>query len=232
MSAIAPTGLLTLIIGSVLALLLVVILISIAYCARSPTKRGGHSQPLRTSSFQRLQTHPSAPPCSIVFPPAPPSTLPRSERINERLPPPPSDANDLHIRRCKVRLSDLLQEGTFGKVYRGTYEGQNVLVKTVSQHANETQVALLLKEGTSLFAASHPGILGFLGISIDDLQTPFVLYAASKGTTNLKLFLHEPSSRALTTIQIVMMSYQLALALGHLHSHAVVHKDVAARNCV
>lgn len=104
MSAVAPTGLLTLIIGGALALMLVLILISIAYCARSPSKRGGHSQPLRTSSFQRLQTHaPSAPP-SIVFPPAPASTLPRSERINERATTNAADIKELlTIKRYRVR---------------------------------------------------------------------------------------------------------------------------------
>lgn len=235
MSAVAPTGLLTLIIGGVLALMLVLILISIAYCARSPgTKRGGHSQPLRTSSFQRLQTHPPSAPPSIVFPPAPTSTLPRSERINERAATNTADSKELlTIKRYRVRLSNLLQEGNFGRVFRGTYnDDTNVIVKTVAQHANENQVSLLLQEGMSLYGASHPAILSLLGVSIDDISTPFLLYAASSGTKNLKLFLQEPSSRALTTIQIVMMSYQLALALGHLHSHAVVHRDVAARNCV
>lgn len=235
MSVIAPTGLLTLIIGGVLALMLVLILISIAYCARSPTKRGGHSQPLRTSSFQRLQTHPPSAPPSIVFPPAPPtSTLPRSERINERTGTNTLDAKELlTIKRYRVRLSNLLQEGTFGRVFRGTYNDvQDVLVKTVAQHASQTQVSLLLKEGTSLYGASHPAILSLLGVSIDDISTPFLLYAASADTKNLKLFLQEPSSRTLTTIQIVMMSYQLSLALGHLHSHGFVHKDVATRNCV
>lgn len=235
MSAVAPTGLLTLIVGSALALMLVLILISIAYCARSPTKRGGHSQPLRTSSFQRLQTHPPSAPPSIVFPPAPVSTLPRSERINERAATNIADAKELlTIHRYRVRLSNLLQEGTFGRVFRGTYSDvQDVLVKTVAQHASETQVSLLLQEGSSLYGASHPNILSLLGVSIDDISTPFLLYAASSGTKNLKLFLlHEPTSRTLTTIQIVMMSYQLTLALGHLNSHGVVHKDVAARNCV
>lgn len=112
MSAVAPTGLLTLIIGGALALMLVLILISIAYCARSPSKRGGgHSQPLRTSSFQRLQTHaPSAPP-SIVFPPAPASTLPRSERINERAMTNAADIKELlTIKRYHVRLGKCIYE--------------------------------------------------------------------------------------------------------------------------
>lgn len=233
-AAAQPNGFIALAIGGILAVVLVIILISIAYCARGPSKRGGHGQPLRTSSFQRLQTHPPSAPPSIVFPPAPPSTLPRSSKVEY------SEPEELHrriaeltVQRCRVRLSCLLQEGTFGRVYRGTYNDcQEVLVKTVAQNASPMQVSLLLQEGMSLYGASHPGILSLLGVSIDDHTTPFLLYAAPEGTRNLKLFLQEPVSRTLTTIQIVMMSSQLALAVGHLHSHGVIHKDIAARNCV
>lgn len=227
MSAVAPTGLITLIVGCVFAVMFVIIMISIAYCARSPTKRSG-SQPLRTSSFQRLQTHPPSAPPSIVFPPAP-TTLPRSERLVAK-----SNNGDFPtVERFRVRLSCLLQEGTFGQVYRGTYnDSQNILVKTVAQHASENQTHLMCTEAISLYGASHPSILSLFAFCIDDHTTPYVLYAASSGTKNLKLFLQEPASRTLTTIQIVMMSLQLALALGYLNSLSVVHKDVAARNCV
>lgn len=230
MSAVAPTGLITLIVGCVFAVMFVIIMISIAYCARSPTKRGG-SQPLRTSSFQRLQTHPPSAPPSIVFPPAP-TTLPRSERLVSKLNN--GDCEDLPtVERFRVRLSCLLQEGTFGQVYRGTYNDcQDILVKTIAQHASENQISLMCTEGSRFYKASHPSILSLFAFTIDDQATPYVLYIASSGTKNLKLFLQEPASRTLTTIQIVMMSLQLALALGHLNSHDVVHKDVAARNCV
>lgn len=231
-----PAGLITLIVGGILALMLVVILIVIAYCARGPSKRQNHGQPMRTSSFQRLQTNP---PCgggpyispSIIAPIH--STLPRKmepqqpEELHRRI-------SELTVERCRVRLSSLLQEGTFGRVYKGTYnENQDVLVKTVAQHASQMQVSLLLQEGMSLYGALHPGILSVLGVSIEDHTTPFVLYQAMNNMRNLKMFLLEPScSRSITTIQIVMMSSQLAMALGHLHSHGVVHKDIATRNCV
>ncbi|KAG4073068.1 hypothetical protein HA402_009487 [Bradysia odoriphaga] len=229
-----PSGIMTFVIGGIVALLLVAVLISIAYCTRGSSKRNSHhGQPLRTSSFQRLQTHPSSGPPSIIFPPAPTSTLPRSkvdysepEELHRRI-------AELTVQRCRVRLSSLLQEGTFGRVYRGTYNDcQDVLVKTVAQHASQSQVSVLLQEGMSLYGASHTGILSVLGVSIEDHTTPILLYPAPDGTRNLKLYLQEPVSRSLTTIQIVMMSSQLALALGHLHSHGVVHKDIAARNCV
>ena len=224
-----PNAMITLIVGGILALILVAILISIAYCARGPSKRQPHlSQPVRTSSFQRLQTHSSSTAPSICPTNA---TLPKvkysePEELHRRI-------SEITVQRCRVRLSSLLQEGTFGRVYRGTYnECQEVIVKTVGQHANQMQVSLLLQEGMNLYGACHIGILSVLGVSIEDHTAPFLLYAADDNTKNLKMFLQEPIARTLTTIQIVKMSTQLASAIFHLHSHGVLHRDIAARNCV
>lgn len=231
------TGIFIYIFGSILAALLVILLLSIGYCARGPTKRNLHNgaQQLRaSSSFQRLQTHPSSNPPSIVFPPAPTSTLPRNkvdyseqaEELHRRV-------SEVTIQRCRVRLSSLIHEGAYGRVYRGTYNDcQDVLVKTVAQHASPSQVSNLLQDGMSLYAASHTGILSVLGVSIEDHSSPLLLYPSPNGTRNLKIFLQEPIARSLTTIQIVLMTSQLSQALGHLHSHGVIHKDIAARNCV
>lgn len=233
-----PTGLITLVVGCVLALALVLILLLAAYCVRGSAKRQNHhgGQPMRTSSFQRLNTNPPCQSASYITPSiiAPiHTTLPRKmepqqpEELHRRI-------SELTVERCRVRLSSLLQEGTFGRVYRGTYnDNQDVLVKTVAQHASQMQVSLLLQEGMSLYGASHPGILSVLGVSIEDHTTPFVLYPAMNNTRNLKQFLLDPScARTITTIQIVMMSSHLSTALSHLHSHGVVHKDIATRNCV
>ncbi|KAI9578753.1 hypothetical protein GQX74_009327 [Glossina fuscipes] len=231
-----PTGLITLAVGSVLAFALVLILLVAAYCVRGSAKRQNHGQPMRTSSFQRLNTNPPCQSASYITPSviAPiHNSLPRKlepqqpEELHRRI-------SELTVERCRVRLSNLLQEGTFGRVYRGTYnENQEVLVKTVAQHASQMQVSLLLQEGMSLYGASHPGILSVLGVSIEDHTTPFVLYPAANNARNLKMFLLDPScARTITTIQIVQMCTHLSTALSHLHSHGVVHKDIATRNCV
>lgn len=49
--------------------------------------------------------------------------------------------------RCRVRLLSIEMEGTFGRVYRGSYheEGastpRDVLVKTAAEHASQSQVS-------------------------------------------------------------------------------------------
>lgn len=52
---------------------------------------------------------------------------------------------ELTIQRCRVRLRAVAMEGTFGRVYKGTYADedgreQEVLVKTVAEHASQVQV--------------------------------------------------------------------------------------------
>ncbi|XP_034098545.1 tyrosine-protein kinase Dnt [Drosophila albomicans] len=245
-----PTGLITLVVGVTVAMSAVCVLLVIAYCVRGAAAKRQHhqhgGQPMRTSSFQRLNTQP---PCQSslgsaaymtpsLIAPVHASSLPRKVAVSVEQQQQPEELHrrisELTVERCRVRLSSLLQEGTFGRVYRGTYnDNQDVLVKTVAQHASQMQVLLLLQEGMLLYGASHPGILSVLGVSIEDHTTPFVLYPALNNTRNLKLFLLDPAcARTVTTIQIVMMASQLSMALDHLHSHGVVHKDIATRNCI
>jgi RYK receptor-like tyrosine kinase len=236
-----PSTLFTLIVGGILAILLVIILIIVAYCAHGPSSKRNPHPPVRTSSFQRLPVSPPSLAPSIISPPSIaatgmstlPYTLPYKKGGSESGEELYKRIGELTVQRCRIRLSNLLQEGTFGRIYRGTYnDNQDVLVKTVVQHASQTQVSLLLTEGMSLYGASHVSILSVLGVSIDDHTAPFLLYPASENMRNLKMFLQEPAARKLTTIQIVKMATQLVQALGHLHSHGVIHKDVGARNCV
>lgn len=56
---------------------------------------------------------------------------------------------ELTIQRCRVRLRSVAMEGTFGRVYRGTYADedareQEVLVKTVAEHASQVQVYIVV----------------------------------------------------------------------------------------
>ncbi|XP_055389407.1 tyrosine-protein kinase Dnt-like isoform X2 [Condylostylus longicornis] len=260
------SGFITFIIGGVLALVLVALLLLIAYCARGPVKSGipiNTNHLMKTSSFQHIHHIQQRPPptqslqlpinipqstvTSIYLSPSTCdptyATLPRynnthnsgyqsePEQFHRRI-------SEVTVQRCRVRLSNLIQEGQYGRVYKGTYNNnQEVLVKTVSQRASQIQVSLLLQEGMSLYGAQHSGILSVLGVSIEDHATPYVLYPAPNNTRNLKLFLMDNISgntipRGITTIQIVLMANQLAMALGHLHRHGVIHKDVATRNCV
>ncbi|XP_043261225.1 tyrosine-protein kinase Dnt [Colletes latitarsis] len=159
-----------------------------------------------------------------------------SRELHERI-------QEITVQRCRVRLLSIEMEGTFGRVYRGSYheEGatspRDVLVKTAAEHASQSQVALLLREGLALYGLSHPVLLPVLGVSIEDRSAPFLLYPHT-GYRNMKRFLlrcklsSEGPPRALTTQEVVEMALQAAKGVQYLHRKRLVHRDLAARNCV
>ncbi|EEB20371.1 receptor tyrosine kinase, putative [Pediculus humanus corporis] len=149
---------------------------------------------------------------------------------------------ELSIPKCRIRLKSIILEGTFGKVYRGTFAEEDggeeeIIVKTVLEHASQTQISVLLQEGMSLYNLNHKNILSILGVSIEEHSSPFLVYHY-QGYTNLKRFLQkckvcpEGIAHALTTQEVVDMALQIVHGLQYLHKKKIIHKDIAARNCV
>ncbi|KAF4525805.1 hypothetical protein B566_EDAN009913 [Ephemera danica] len=170
------------------------------------------------------------------------SVLNSAQQEDERTHDPHERIAELTIQRCRVRLRSVLMEGTFGRVYLGSYADANnaaeeeVLVKTVAEHASQGQVSLLLQEGMSMYALCHPNVLAVRGVSIEDHTAPFLIYPHT-GYTNLKRFLVQCRSSgsdgvALTTQQLVDMALQVTTGLQYLHHKHILHRDLAARNCV
>lgn len=148
----------------------------------------------------------------------------------------------LTIQRCRVRLRSVVLEGTFGRVYRGSYADedgaeQEVLVKTVTDHASQVQISLLLQEGMAMYGVSHKNVMSILGVSIEDHTAPFLLYPL-RGHSNLKRFLQkcklcpEGIAHSLTTQEVVDMALQITTGMQYLHRKRLLHRDLAARNCV
>ncbi|KAF5281464.1 hypothetical protein FQA39_LY17782 [Lamprigera yunnana] len=149
---------------------------------------------------------------------------------------------ELTIQRCRVCLRNVILEGTFSRVYLGKYTNaggadEEVLVKTVTDYASQVQISLLLQEGTSMYVLNHPNILSVLGVSFQDNSSPFLLYPFNN-YTNLKVFLQkckvcsEGVAHTLTTQEVVDMALQIIEAVHYMHKKHVLHKDLAARNCV
>nr|CAH7739174.1 unnamed protein product [Callosobruchus chinensis] len=149
---------------------------------------------------------------------------------------------ELTVQRCRIRLSSIFLEGTFGRVYYGSYTNEDgteetVIIKTVTDHASQVQIALLLQEGMTMYSLNHKNILSILRVSIQDHSAPFLLYPY-KNNTNLKLFLQkckvssEGVHHTLTTQEVVEMALQIIQAMQYLHKKHLLHKDLAARNCM
>lgn len=154
--------------------------------------------------------------------------------------------SSIAISRERISLKDVLLEGTFGKIYRGTLlsEGDNhfgadqeIIVKTVTDQARHDQVHLFLTEGCMMKGQVNPNIYPIIGSCVGDDLPPYIIYPDATGG-NLKKFLLQcrvsdtGSHCPLSTQQLVFMALQIIKGIQFLHRKRIIHKDVAARNCV
>ncbi|KAG7456607.1 hypothetical protein MATL_G00237520 [Megalops atlanticus] len=151
---------------------------------------------------------------------------------------------DIAISRERVTLCDVLQEGTFGRIFYGVLldekdpsKEKRVFVKTVKDHASEVQVTMMLSESCKLRGLHHRNLLPISHVCTDDGEKPMVLLPYMSWG-NLKLFLRQcklaeaNNPQAVSQQDLVHMAIQISCGMSYLARREVIHKDLAARNCV
>ncbi|KAK3094925.1 hypothetical protein FSP39_007934 [Pinctada imbricata] len=170
--------------------------------------------------------------------------------VPECFPPNPRELlSEIVIQRQRISLSEVLLEGTFGRIYQGTLlsEGeraenefgadQEIIVKTVTDQARPDQIHLLLTEGSMMLGILHQNIYPVIGACLDPELPPYIIYPYT-AEGNLKRFLlrcrvsDSGSHYSLSTQQLVYLAIQIIRAVQFLHRKKILHKDVATRNCV
>jgi serine/threonine protein kinase len=91
---------------------------------------------------------------------------------------------------------------------------------------------MLIVEGVRLQSVipAHKHILQLLAATWDG-TSPMLIYPYS-AQGNFKQYLTKFASGGLSTHQIVRMGIHLLSAMGHLHKRGIIHRDIAARNCL
>ncbi|XP_029905463.1 tyrosine-protein kinase RYK isoform X3 [Myripristis murdjan] len=151
---------------------------------------------------------------------------------------------DIAISRERVTLRDVLHEGTFGRIFHGVLldekdpsKEKQVFVKTVKDHASEVQVTMMLTESCKLRGLHHRNLLPICHVCTEDGEKPMVLLPFM-AWGNLKLFLRQcklaeaNNPQAISQQDLVYMAIQIACGMSYLARREVIHKDLAARNCV
>ncbi|XP_065345399.1 tyrosine-protein kinase RYK-like isoform X2 [Cloeon dipterum] len=103
----------------------------------------------------------------------------------------------LAVPGCRVTAKALLQEGTFGRVFKGNYRNEErpgvkedeVMIKTVTDVASQFQVALLLAEGSMFYGLQHQNLLPILAVALPKPRGHPMLVYPMMGHGNLKKFL-------------------------------------------
>uniref|UniRef100_A0A672ML77 Tyrosine-protein kinase RYK n=1 Tax=Sinocyclocheilus grahami TaxID=75366 RepID=A0A672ML77_SINGR len=141
---------------------------------------------------------------------------------------------DIAISRERVTLRDVLHEGTFGRIFHGVLldekdpsKEKQVFVKAVKDHASEVQVTMMLTESCKLRDNALARDLFPMDYHcLGDNENRPVRWMA------LESLLNNDFSSAISQQDLVHMAIQISCGMSYLSRREVIHKDLAARNCV
>uniref|UniRef100_A0A1B6EA58 Protein kinase domain-containing protein n=1 Tax=Clastoptera arizonana TaxID=38151 RepID=A0A1B6EA58_9HEMI len=149
------------------------------------------------------------------------------------------------IPRQDLHNMMLLGSGEFGEVYLAQANGlqgnsETVVMVKALQHMRDENLLQEFKRQLDMFGRlDHCNIAKLLGICNDMEPHYMILQYTDWG--DLKQFLvatrkegtpSKPRPTPLTVSQNMSIIHQIALAMEHLANHRMVHKDLAARNCL
>ncbi|XP_012286001.1 focal adhesion kinase 1 isoform X2 [Orussus abietinus] len=138
---------------------------------------------------------------------------------------------DYEIVRNQVELGEIIGEGQFGNVHKGSYKGRDgqtiaVAVKTCKIDADLATAEKFLEEAYIMQQFEHPHIIRLIGVCS---EAPIWLVMELAKLGEMRAYLQSNKHR-LDLATLLLYTFQLSTALSYLESKKFVHRDIAARN--
>ncbi|BAS86350.1 serine/threonine-protein kinase 52 [Oryza sativa Japonica Group] len=164
------------------------------------------------------------------------------------------------IDLAKLDIQNQVAHGTFGVVYRGTYDGHDVAVKVLDwgqegQESTAKHREAFEKEVAVWQKLDHPNVTKFVGASMgtSHLKIPSAKAESRSSSVGggsagggggqrcvvvveyqhggtLKTLLYKHRDKKLPYKKVVQLALDMARGLRYLHGEKIVHRDVKAEN--
>ncbi|KAI5075110.1 hypothetical protein GOP47_0009186 [Adiantum capillus-veneris] len=135
----------------------------------------------------------------------------------------------LDLRR--LHMGPAFAQGAFGRLYRGTYNGEEVAIKLLDKPENNLERAQFLenqfaKEVLMLASLRHENVVRFIGACWKPLVWCIATEYAKGGS--LRMFLVR--RRVIPLRLAVKYALDVARGMEYLHSFGVIHRDLKSDN--
>ncbi|OQR80980.1 protein kinase [Achlya hypogyna] len=132
-----------------------------------------------------------------------------------------------------LEMKELVGRGNFGDAYRASYNGQDVVVKTIRSNEfgeNQDQIVKEFRHEAAVLSmfGHHPSIVPFVGASTD-IALPLSLVTQYLPFGSLE---SQVVQRALSVREKETILCDAAAGFLNIHEGGFIHRDIAARNCL
>ncbi|KAK3435331.1 serine/threonine-protein kinase STY13 [Eucalyptus grandis] len=133
----------------------------------------------------------------------------------------------------KLNMGAPFAQGAFGKLYRGTYNGEEVAIKILERPENDLERAQLMEqqfqqEVMMLATLKHPNIVRFIGGCRKPMVWCIVTEYAKGGS--VRQFLMKRHNRAVPLKLAVRQALDVARGMEYVHGLGLIHRDLKSDN--
>ncbi|KAK6235831.1 hypothetical protein SCA6_011168 [Theobroma cacao] len=124
-------------------------------------------------------------------------------------------------------------EGTFGKLFRGKYNGEDVAIKILERPADKPEIAQALErqfqqEVMILATLNHPNVVQFIGACRKPMVWGIVTAYAKGGS--VRQFLKNRQNRPMPLKLTVKQALDVAKGMAYIHGLGFIHRDLKSDN--